>query len=563
MIAVNDFYAFRSAAQNGHFDVVNALLKHPSAFAHVEMHNREYGVKYIHPFVHERLTSLRAQRVSLEANNPGAVFDINDSEEAKLCFYILRNLIRRNNPGLLDEIRFLIEIPSVKALLHTAVTPNQPNELLRLALSTGNQAGAEVLLTVPAVHALAVEHDFYRREARGGLDLNALARDRESSMTALTSGEQKRLDAAIKAYQSVIKARGIVSLMKELRDVLLARYEKKPAQFQTGDGRTVTLPATWDAWCALRTQFNADTQERALQAYAEHKDHSAWRYLEKPNPWMAEDAPYVNRNALGGYSTFEDYQSLIAMFFLAASDENTAPSDGYTFETRLEHFIDELAHIGRAHNWDKSREKIVHGLTISEEYDDLEGDKPSCYSGVKRRLFQSVLGHPLLKILTMDTIKQELREFVRDHVQQCIQANPEAAIKWKEAWNDLCESGEDDEALSAMDISEEKQTTFIDMLREKYPSQFDEDLSFKTTIQDRFKFTQQVTTHAARFGGEIDLTALLEPCVTKKQLSREELAEIRLNSGFYTTSKPAQSTSSSEEETKEQNLGDCKRSDGP
>lgn len=110
----------------------------------------------------------------------------------------------------------LMDIPSVKSLLHTAVTPDQPNELLRLALSTGNQVAAEILLTVPAVHELAVAHDSYRREARGGLDLGALARDHESSMTALTRGEQRRLEAALEQYQSMINQQGASAIIQAL-----------------------------------------------------------------------------------------------------------------------------------------------------------------------------------------------------------------------------------------------------------------------------------------------------------------------------------------------------------
>ena len=285
---------------------------------------------------------------------------------------------------------------------------------------------------------------------------------------------------------------------------------------------------------------------------------------------MAADAPYVNRGPQGADSRFEGYKPLIVMFFLGASDKNTAPCDGYTFEARLEQFIAELAHIGRAHNWDKERIKLdargkpvldEHGQNVMEEYDDLEGDKPSCYSGVKRRLFQSVQGHPLFKLLTMDDIKQELREVVREHFKQCIQTNPEAAIEWKEAWDEVCDAGLGGEVLSAMDIPEAAQTTFIEELGKKYPVQFDGDPRFKTYIQDRFKLNKQITTHAARFGGETDLTALLEPCVARKKLSREELAEKRLKSSSYVMFKPTQSVSSSEEEGKEQKLTESKQPD--
>lgn len=107
--------------------------------------------------------------------------------------------------------------------------------------------------------------------------------------------------------------------------------------------------------------------------------------------------------------------------WLVAVDAEVPPTDGYTLETRLDHFIDELAHIGRAHNWDNTRVKTDNEGTIildaddnpiTEEYDNLEGDKPSCFFGVKRRLFQSVQGHPLLKMLTKDGIDEELRDLI-------------------------------------------------------------------------------------------------------------------------------------------------------
>ena len=68
---------------------------------------------------------------------------------------------------------------------------------------------------------------------------------------------------------------------------------------------------------------------------------------------MHEQAAYVTFNPSNPqekWSTFEEYQSFIAMLFLAAQDTEIPPTEGYTLETRLDHFIDELAHIARAHN---------------------------------------------------------------------------------------------------------------------------------------------------------------------------------------------------------------------
>jgi len=532
MISSWNYEAFRNAAENGHLAVVNRLLQLPTVFAYAEMHDREYGAQYTHPFVQERLTNLQERRESFGTNNPHAVFDITEPEEAKLCFYMLRNFIRRGEVGdnRRDDMLFLMNIPSVKALLHTAVTPNRPNELLRLAQSVGNQAAADLLLTIPAVHELAQQNNFYRDEAQGGLDLRALAEDRESSMTALTSGEERRLARAIKTYQPQIKQRGGVTVvMQMLRDTLQARYAVHPAHIRTGDGRDIDLPFTWIKWQELGKTLSADTREHALQAYYQQKDHTAFRYLSKPNPWMDNHAPYVHRGAQDAWSTFEEYQPLIAMLYLGACDENTPPCDGYTLETRLERFIDELAHIGRAHNWDNTRLRTdASRQLIQEEYDDLAGDKPSCYSGVKRRLFQSVLGHPLFKILTLDDIKQELRDYVREQFKACILNHPKEAITWKQAWDELCETGQGGDALSGMNISEVEQDAFIESLRTQYPSQFDEDPSFTAHLQNRFALDDQITTHAARFGGEASLMGLLELNIQEQPLSKEAVRAARL-----------------------------------
>lgn len=195
MIMEENFLAFQLAALKGHFFVVEYLLNYSAVFTYAEVHHEEYGERYVSPFVRQKLTALRAQQQETEANNLDAVFDVASDEEAKILFYSARNLIRRNDIVLIDDLRFLLNIPSVKAMAHSAVTPNQPNELLRLAVSSNNEMAAQVLLHIPAVRILAEENNYYRREQQGRFDLAALAADCESSMTALTQGEQQRLQA--------------------------------------------------------------------------------------------------------------------------------------------------------------------------------------------------------------------------------------------------------------------------------------------------------------------------------------------------------------------------------
>lgn len=316
MIEWDDYYVFCSAAHDDRTHIANRLLLFPTVLSYAEQDEQEYGNKYTHPFITEQLNLLRTQLAALETEQTQAVFNV-DADRAKLCFYMLRNLIRRNDPTLQDDIRFLLDIPAVKALVHTTVTSNQPNELIRLALTTGNQNAAALLLTLPEVRALAEQNNFYQREARGGFDLRAVARDTESSMRALSTGEQLRLSSATARYEPMMKAQGVEPLFQDLYTQLKTRYTTHPARIQTGDGRTIDLPLDWGEWCELSKTLSADTRGRALQAYYQHKEHTAWRYLSKPNPWMAENAAYVNRADTQSWSTFEEYKPLITMLWPA------------------------------------------------------------------------------------------------------------------------------------------------------------------------------------------------------------------------------------------------------
>ena len=476
---------------------MNRLLPH--AFSHAESHAHEYS-QYTHPFIDNQLMNLRALQTTFEDLNPHEVFDI-DEAQAELCFYMIRNRIRQTpTQAFMDDICFLIAIPAVKALLHTEVTPGQPNELLQFAMSRNNQGAVGILNSVPAVRDLIQAN---RSHTRSQAQDDFRERSRESSMVALTSGEQNRLQRANDHYKPSLALLGVPRVMTMLREMLKKQYEANPAKIICTNGRRQILPLKWQDFQSIALSHK--DKELALTAYYASKCHTAFRYLEKPNPWMSTNALYVNDERGERWSTFEEYQPLISMLFLAAKDEDIAPTDGFTVATRIEHFIDELAHIGRAHNWDKTR--VIAGE--KKEYDDLDGDKPSCYSGVKRRLFQSVQGHPLLKILTLDDIKQELRDFTREHFKQCIASNPQQAILWHTSWEELCNTGSGGTNLDELDISPEKQSEFIKTLSKKYPEQFKNDPHFVNYIQDRFKLTSSIKSHAVRFGGETDLTSLL------------------------------------------------------
>ena len=356
-----------------------------------------------------------------------------------------------------------------------------------------------MLLQIPAVRHLAEQNNFYRAEIQNGLDVSVLAQNRESSMTALSQGEQNRFQNATSRYQPMIKEEGVQNIMNRLRETLVSRYEESPAGLTKENGETIHLPLKWDAFQALK--LSSSERDEAMHAYAQNKDHSAWRYLSKPNPWMHPNASYVYYEAgLGRWSTFDEYEPLISLFYLATIDTESLPIEGYTLETRLEGFIAELALIGRAHNWDRTRS----GKQGMEEYDDLEGDRPSCYSGVKRRLFQSVRGHALFTILTPEVLNVEMNEYVRKHVaDELNKLSDENRKSIKAILDTMIEDGDGPEPdklaqLTALNIPLESQAQFIQHLNSKYDSSFTADFSLKASVKSSFSLNEG-ETHVVKF----------------------------------------------------------------
>ncbi len=133
--------------------VINYFLRYNSMFEHANL--QPTLANNVARYVQATLAELRADK---EAAKRSLAFDVSKSK-AEHCFFILRHLIQKSNenPALLKDIEFLLSIPNVKAISHTASTNNPdnpfrlPNELLSLAQKIGNQPAAELLLTCPLV----------------------------------------------------------------------------------------------------------------------------------------------------------------------------------------------------------------------------------------------------------------------------------------------------------------------------------------------------------------------------------------------------------------------------
>ncbi|WP_298624456.1 hypothetical protein [uncultured Legionella sp.] len=127
-------------------------------------------------------------------------------------------------------------------------------------------------------------------------------------------------------------------------------------------------------------------------------------------------------------------------------------------------------------NWDKTREHRANGALVREEYDDLEGDKPSCFSGVKRRLFQAVQGHPLMTLLTKEHLSMELRDFMRQIFQSRLTNDScRALLKVYFKMMALEEPDEQERTvLEHFNPTQEEKQVFYNTLSKQYEAQFDE-----------------------------------------------------------------------------------------
>jgi len=204
-------------------------------------------------------------------------------------------------------------------------------------------------------------------------DLRAQAQNRESAMQRLSITEKDSLRYIKTHYKEQFEQQGQAAIWNNLKQHLEYEYQKNPAQ----NSNDQDLPLEFDA-----------TKEP--EPYYKHPAHTAWRYLfQAPNPWMAPGAHWVSRDVRGRLSAGindKDKQNITSLW-LAASDKNITPIDDVSLADRIDFFTNALALLGRSHNWDKDDR--------NEEYDDMEGDKPSCSMGVSKRLAQSIIGHPI------------------------------------------------------------------------------------------------------------------------------------------------------------------------
>jgi hypothetical protein len=326
----------------------------------------------------------------------------NNGKLAKLFFYILRSIIRLEVNQI--HTNWFIQIASssaVKALLHTVVTPRISDELLRVAFLEGNEWTVQYLLAIPAVFDSASQSllaiDDQQQSAR-------LVNNTESSMEPLNLLEENYFSAFLRTYKEQCGNTGLDVVWENLRTDLGRWFEEGRLSIKLGNGYTLKLPLEWED-----LELEGDLRQQALQQYYRCPIHTAWRYLAPDNPWVDSQSPFLQFR--GGGKRIADsqvvFKETIALIYLGLMDE-TALEEGYELKDRIMLFFHELAAINRAHN-------------DVDAQDDLQGDKPSCSAGVKRRLLQSIHGHPKLKILTKENLLMKVKQLVKVHWKDCFE----------------------------------------------------------------------------------------------------------------------------------------------
>lgn len=465
LICTDEAEAFSLALMQKQWHVTLWLLNDASCLAYVEERANLMSPEYeacLSVYLRERMRYIKA-------NLPPNADDLNLIRHALV---MMRAFIRR---GEFTRLSKLLAIPAFRAHAHEGIrSPGGENELLRLALRTHNGHAAAILLDVDEVARLASAANFYYQNTTqdnvGGQDdeLRQLAEDRESSMREFTPEEKHCLERAMKHYQPVVDSTGVDKLLNQFRERIASDYRASPATFTSAKGKVVTLPLLYVDF--KRLNLSSNDKKSALEAYYKHIVHGAYRYLSKPNPWMHPNAGFVNRDINDrsrGWSTFDRYQPLLVMVYLAALDTKTPCVNGFTLETKFEHLMSELALINRAHNWDKYQDR-----------DDMEADRPSCSVGTPRRIFQSVPGNPLMVFLTIDTIKQEVASFAFNYFKSKLSVDNSEKIYTVMMDFIIDEVVDELSVLEPLNITAQAKAGFLKGLVEKYGDEYTKNPTF-------------------------------------------------------------------------------------
>ena len=485
-------------------DVFSRLIEIPSIFDYAENNSQDF-IYNLSSFVMTEFELLDVKKKSFIPTIENPIFDI-EEDDFQFYFIILRNSIRSNNRSLDANINQLLDLPTIRNRINLTSRDEESHQLLLLARNVNNIEAVLALLSNLEVGEAITENSKQTHTNTDDLNLREIVEDEESSIGALDPGQQKMFDGLKSYYKlKMQELGGTVSVFELFKNHLKDSYEKDPAILNI-NGDLIKLPLLWNDFIALN--LSSIDHELALKEYYKNHLHTAFRYLSKPNHWLDKDAQFLKPNSFKlRYSYFEDYIDLIAYYWLAASDDLFPEYNDSTINNRIEFFIKSLALVGRAHNWDKTRLNLKDK---QEEYDDQEGDKPSCFSGMIKRLYTAIPNHPLLSGLNIEIIKLDFNQFVLDHFRKrmAVKSNKERGDIIKAIQNVFEDLVEPAAILKSLNISHKVKEAWIKKLKAKYGEDFTSNPSYLAYISKQLEL-KKGEAHVLKFYLRCNLADIL------------------------------------------------------
>lgn len=528
------------------------LLTQPFCFRYIESQPNLSRSFSLNALVDERVARL------LDFNSRGRRYPF-DGNQGELFYEMMLNLLKRvenldeNSDALILTISVLLSYEEISRHLNIEINLTGQARALSFALDiaqdTGRDEVLELFLAFPLAQRCLREESpdlTIAAPSNPELGLTDDATFNESAMRVPSEEEDEALKQLKAHYATHLSdAGGIETVIKDFRRELSKRYEERPARFlltsSEGDAIPFTLPLSFDDLESLKDSEGLTESQYtdALKAYYQHVEHTVWRFLTSPNPWVAPDAQYKN--------SCRDHLELIALSYLAAKDEWGQSRASIDNDGPFQSFLQNMALIARAHNWDESFPILAEGpMQLDEagapipvylqdslgrikryEKDDLKPDAPSCSPGIPRRMIQSLLSlsHPKLTLLTKEMVQEELRDYVRtyyaskltsDDIQKIQKAfetlkQEEHELMTEEESDALYEARKDAEYLLAQyNFSDEDKKSFLSQMEDKYGIQFAGSEQLNKLIHDRFKQSDILGADLLSFESDCKLLSLLE-----------------------------------------------------
>lgn len=254
------------------------------------------------------------------------------------------------------------------------------NSIMKYAIRNQHFDIMFLLLEIPAIASATEQANYYNINDA----LKPIVQDKESAMRELNSYERSIYDNVLARYGKNVDDLSTSNILTMMRERLREEFEA-----------SCTLPFTYD-----------DSLEKIQ--YLTNKFHTAWRFLADTNPLVDKRSAYLT--ATHGSSYHGLARTFCAYYLAAIDDTQPCINDFASVRERELFFFNELAGMNRTHNWDT----IHHAADGSSfEADDNGLDKPTCFSGMLRRIIVSVPGNAIsCAIPTEQSIKEVKRDFL-------------------------------------------------------------------------------------------------------------------------------------------------------